>query len=84
VISIAPRQARGEALAGLFLAAYIGLTVPVLGLGIATQLISARSAVLGFAAVLLAVVALVARRLGAGRDPGADPGVSSGRPSSRA
>jgi MFS family permease len=67
VISIAPPQARGEALAGLFLAAYVGLTVPVLGLGVATQLVSAQVSVLGFAAVLLAVVALVARRLRAAR-----------------
>jgi hypothetical protein len=29
VISIAPPPARGEALAGLFLAAYTGLAVPV-------------------------------------------------------
>jgi MFS family permease len=63
VISIAPAQARGEALAGLFLAAYIGLTVPVLGLGIATQLLSTQTAVLGFAVALLAVVAAVSRRL---------------------
>jgi MFS family permease len=69
VISIAPPQARGEALAGLFLAAYIGLAVPVLGLGVATQLFSTRDAVLGFAAVLLAVVAAVSRKLRAGRNP---------------
>jgi MFS family permease len=80
VISIAPPQARGEALAGLFLAAYVGLTVPVLGLGIATQLVSAQTAVLGFAAVLLAMVAVVARRLRAGRNPGAGPDVRNGRP----
>jgi hypothetical protein len=69
VISIAPPQARGEALAGLFLAAYIGLVVPVLGLGLATQLLSTQVAVAGFAAVLLAAVAVVARRLRTGRDP---------------
>jgi MFS family permease len=77
VISIAPRQARGEALAGMFLAAYIGLTVPVLGLGIATQLVSAQIAVLGFAVVLLAIVALVARRLTAGRNRPANAGVQT-------
>jgi MFS family permease len=69
VISIAPPQARGEALAGLFLAAYVGLAVPVLGLGLATQLLSTRIAVLGFSAVLLAVVAAVGRRLRTGRSP---------------
>ena len=63
VISIAPDQARGEALAGLFLAAYVGLVLPVLGLGIATQLLSTQVAVLGFAAVLLLVVAAVSIRL---------------------
>jgi hypothetical protein len=69
VISIAPPQARGEALAGLFLAAYIGLAAPVLGLGVATQLLSTRTGVLGFAAVLLAVVAVVSRKLRMGRNP---------------
>ncbi len=71
VIAIAPADARGEALAGLFLAAYIGLTVPVVGLGLATQLLSTPAAVLGFAAVLLAVVAAVSvRLLGRGARPG--------------
>ncbi len=59
VLSIAPAKARGEALAGLFLAAYIGLVVPVLGLGIATELVSSQVAVLGFAAVLSVVAAAV-------------------------
>lgn len=87
VISIAPAQARGEALAGLFLAAYIGLAVPVLALGVATQLLSAQVSVLGFAAVLLAVVAAVARRLRAGgapRNPGPEGSVQTGRPPVRA
>jgi MFS family permease len=79
VISIAPPQARGEALAGLFLAAYVGLAVPVLGLGVATQLLSAQVSVLGFAAVLLVIVAVVARRLRAGRNRGPDGSVQTGR-----
>jgi len=37
--------------------------VPVLGFGIATQLVSTQVAVLGFAAVLLLVVAAVSVRL---------------------
>ena len=65
VLSIAPARARGETLAGLFVAAYLGLTVPVVGLGIATQLVTTRAAILGFAAVLIAVVAAVSRRCGA-------------------
>lgn len=59
VLGIAPPHARGEALAGLFLTAYLGLAVPVVALGVATQLLSARTAVAGFATVLAAVVALV-------------------------
>jgi hypothetical protein len=63
VLGMARPEARGEALAGLFLAAYVGLAVPVLALGLATQLLSARVAVLGFAVLLAGVVALVSRRL---------------------
>jgi MFS family permease len=63
VLGIARPEARGEALAGLFLAGYVGLAVPVVALGLATQLLSGRVAVLGFAALLVAVVTLVSRRL---------------------
>lgn len=63
VLGMARPEARGEALAGLFLAAYVGLAVPVLALGLATQLLSARVAVLGFAVLLVGVVAVVSRRL---------------------
>jgi hypothetical protein len=63
VLGIAPPGARGETLAGLFLAAYLGLAVPVVALGVATELLSARTAVSGFAAVLAAAVALVSRPL---------------------
>jgi len=35
----------------LFVAAYLGLTVPVVGRGIAIQLVTTRAAILGFAAV---------------------------------
>ncbi|HEY2523310.1 MAG TPA: MFS transporter [Streptosporangiaceae bacterium] len=63
VIAIAPPQSRGESLAGFFLAAYLGLAVPVVGLGVATQYLSAPGALLIFAAVLLAALAAVSRRL---------------------
>jgi MFS family permease len=63
VIAIAPGPARGEALAGLFLAAYLGLAAPVIGLGIATQYLSAPDALLIFAAALLVALAAVSRRL---------------------
>ncbi|MEU1619259.1 MFS transporter [Streptomyces sp. NPDC005722] len=63
VVSLAEPHRRGEALAGLFLAAYIGLSVPVLGLGVGTLYVSQRLALLGFAAVLVAICAAVSRRL---------------------
>ncbi|MGE5292069.1 MAG: hypothetical protein ACM3ML_33770 [Micromonosporaceae bacterium] len=63
VITIAPAGARAQVLAGLFLAGYVGLAIPVVGLGVAVQLLSARTALVGFAAVLIAVVAVVAPRL---------------------
>ncbi|MER7274210.1 MFS transporter [Dactylosporangium sp. NPDC000244] len=63
VAGLAPAPVRGEALAGVFLGGYLGLAVPVLGLGILTQLVSAPVALLGFAAVIAALAALVSRPL---------------------
>jgi hypothetical protein len=63
VISITPTSARGEGLAGLFLGSYIGLAIPVVGLGVATLWVSVQVSVLGLAAVLTAVILAVARRV---------------------
>jgi MFS family permease len=46
--STAPAESRAEVLAGFFLGAYIGLSVPVIGLGIATTYASARDVMLVF------------------------------------
>jgi MFS family permease len=56
--STAPPQSRAEVLAGFFLGAYIGLSVPVVGLGIATTYSPARDVMLVFAA--LAAIAIAA------------------------
>jgi hypothetical protein len=56
VARLAAPAVRGEALAGLFLIAYLGLIVPVLGLGIATRYLGATAAMLGFSAVILLVL----------------------------
>jgi MFS family permease len=61
VLSLAAPQQRGESLTGLFLAAYLGLSIPVLGLGLGVQTIPVRYAVLAFVCVLLAAVVLVGR-----------------------
>jgi MFS family permease len=51
-------ESRAEVLSGFFLGAYVGLSVPVVGLGIATQYAPARDVMLVFVAIV--VVALVA------------------------
>ncbi|MEU4532112.1 MFS transporter [Micromonospora sp. DT53] len=62
-IAIAEPQARGEALAGLFLSGYLGLAVPVVGLGLLAQHLSTRYSVLYFAVVLLVLILAAARPL---------------------
>lgn len=58
--SSAPPHAGAEVLAGFFLGAYLGLSVPVLGLGVATQWVPPRVAMLAFVALTsLAVLASV-------------------------
>ncbi|MET0429163.1 MAG: MFS transporter [Microvirga sp.] len=73
---LAPPDRRAEALAGLFLAANLGLTVPSIGLGIMTQYLSARLSLLIFAGVLVLGAAAAAPRLLAGPE-------GSGKPAGR-
>jgi MFS family permease len=49
-------EARAEVLAGFFLGAYVGLSVPVIGLGIATLYWPARDVMLVFVVLVLAAV----------------------------
>ena len=51
VIGISPPAKLAESLAAFFLAAYSGISVPVIALGIALQHVSTRDALLGFAIV---------------------------------
>jgi MFS family permease len=69
VAEISSREHRAEALAGLFLAAYLGLAGPVIGLGALTQIASTRVSLLVFAGlltlgILAATPALLDRRAG--------------------
>jgi MFS family permease len=58
VVALARENARAEALAGLFVAGYLGATVPVIGLGLLMQYSTPQVSLLVFAAVLaLAVLA---------------------------
>ena len=52
VSEVSSEEHRAEALAGLFLAVYLGLAVPVIGLGALTQFASARVSLLVFAGLL--------------------------------
>ena len=60
---IAPPERRAEAMAGMFLAGYIGLSMPVVGLGVMTQYLSPRLSLLIFTAALVAGVVLATPRL---------------------
>jgi MFS family permease len=60
VATIAFPEQRAEALAGMFLAGYIGLSVPVLGLGFLTQELATRDCLLIFTLVLAAAAVIAA------------------------
>jgi hypothetical protein len=57
----APPESRAEVLAGFFLGGYVGLSVPVIGLGIATSYAPARDVMLVFAALVAVAIALSVR-----------------------
>jgi MFS family permease len=61
--TLAKPESRGEALAGLFLMGYLGLALPVLGLGLATRYLDIRTSVLVFATSLVLLVIGAARPL---------------------
>lgn len=67
--STAPKEARAEVLAGFFLGAYIGLSAPVIALGVATEYVTARNVMLVF--VVLAAIAIAAGARGVLRRQGA-------------
>jgi hypothetical protein len=58
VAAVAPPDARAEVMAGFFLGAYVGLSIPVVGLGVATTYAPARDVMLVFVAVAVAAIAV--------------------------
>ena len=62
MLATAAANRRGETVAALFLSAYAGLTVPVLGLGFAAQSLPVTVALYAFAAVLLLALAFAGWR----------------------
>jgi MFS family permease len=57
VAGTAPPESRAGALAGFFLGGYIGLSVPVIVLGVATEHLAARDVMLVFAVLAAAAIA---------------------------
>ena len=60
IAAMATPAVRGEALAGLFLIAYCGMIIPVVGMGIATEYVAATTAMAWFTGVLVALLAAIA------------------------
>jgi hypothetical protein len=60
---------RGETLAGMFLAAYVGITVPVVAAGVAVTFFPAPAVLVGFAGIVLAAVLVSTTRLLAHSSP---------------
>ena len=52
VMMIADPEHQAEALAGLLLAGYLGLSIPAIGLGVALRLVSPKMTLLGFSLVV--------------------------------
>jgi MFS family permease len=63
VVAISTDDGRAEALAGLFLAGYVGISAPVVGLGLALQVASTKDTLLGFATVVVLAIAASAPTL---------------------
>lgn len=53
MVAISAPERRAETLAGLFLAAYLGLIAPAIGLGVLVQEVQAKVALLGFGGLLV-------------------------------
>jgi MFS family permease len=60
VATMAAPAKRGEALAGLFLVSYVGLSLPAVSIGIASRYVTATTAMTSLAVVLLVVLGVVA------------------------
>jgi len=59
VIELAPPGSRGESLAGFYFSGYLGLALPVLGLGLAAMFMSVTLALVGFTSVMLLMLVVV-------------------------
>ncbi|WGL52019.1 MFS transporter [Nocardioides sp. BP30] len=67
VIELAPPAARGETLAGLFLVGYLGMSVPVILLGVLLQYVAIHPSIIAFGVLMLALLTLAASLVATGR-----------------
>jgi MFS family permease len=65
----APPRARAEVLSGFFLGSYVGLALPAIGLGIATNYWAAKDVMLVFSAIVILLVTLAVQAATATRKP---------------
>jgi MFS family permease len=70
VILIAPPAARGETLAGLFLANYTGISLPVVLLGVLDEYVAARPSIIAFGALMLVLLGTSGAMIGMARRRG--------------
>src|SRR3981189_3145929 len=64
---LAPEGTRAKVISTYFVFAYAGLSIPVVGVGVASAYVGAFRAVLGWSAVLAVLCALSAARISGGR-----------------
>jgi hypothetical protein len=81
VIRISPPESRAEALAGTYLAAFVGLSLPIIGAGVALAAgVSPRVTLLGFGiAVSVGIVASAIKLLPATPNPALRPAAAEAR-----
>jgi MFS family permease len=70
VIELAPPAARGETLAGLFLVGYLGMSAPVILLGVLLQYAAVHPSIIAFGVLMLVLLAVAAVMVPTGRRRG--------------
>jgi MFS family permease len=71
--SVAPDGSKAEVLSGFFLGAYVGLSIPVVGLGVATTYVPAKDVMLVFVALAALAIAASVRALVSGQAGSGSP-----------
>jgi MFS family permease len=81
--ALAQPARRGEVLGLLYLAAYIGLTIPALAIGVILEVISPTATLIGFAVATAALAITAGATLLQHRQPGTGKAVTAVQPAAR-